>query len=247
MDVVIHLAGENVAQRWTDAQRKRILDSRVRGTTLLAETLAQLRQPPATFVSASAIGYYGTSADEPTDESGAPGDDFLATVVQQWEAAASPARGGGIRVVHPRIGLVLSRDGGALARMLPFFRLGVGGRLGSGRQWMSWISMHDLTRAFQHIIDSSQVRDVVNLVAPAPVQNREFAKTLGKVLHRPSIFPVPRFALKLLYGEMADGTVLASQRVVPRVLTDTRFVFKHAVLEDALRHELRSAPPGTAT
>jgi uncharacterized protein len=239
MDVVIHLAGENVAQRWTSAQRKRILDSRVRGTTLLADSLSRLRRPPVTFISASAIGYYGVEADAPTDESGAPGNDFLATVVQQWEAAAEAARAALIRVVHPRIGLVLSRNGGALARMLPFFRFGLGGRLGSGRQWMSWISMRDLTRAFLHIIDTSQMRGAVNLVAPNAVQNTEFTKTLGKVLHRPTILPVPRLALKLVYGAMAEGTILASQRVVPRALTDSGFVFEHPSLEEALRYELR--------
>ena len=246
MDVIIHLAGANVAQRWTRAQRERIRDSRVRGTQLLSETLAVLRRRPTSFISASAIGYYGVSADSPTDESGAPGDDFLASVVQQWEKAADPVRDAGIRVVHPRIGLVLSRRGGALARMLPFFRFGLGGRLGSGRQWMSWISMRDLTRAFQHIIATTEILDAVNLVAPTPVQNREFAKTLGKVLHRPAIFPVPRLALKLLYGEMADGTVLASQRLVPRVLTSTGFTFEHEALEDGLRYELGASSAADA-
>ena len=246
MDVVIHLAGENVATRWTAARRRRITDSRVRGTRLLCETLAKLRRPPATLISASGIGIYGLSADSPTDERGAPGQDFLAVVVQQWEAAAEPARAAGIRVVHPRMGIVLSRRGGALARMLPFFRLGVGGRLGSGTQWMSWVSMRDVVRAMQYIVDTRSLRDAVNLVAPEPVRNSDFARTLGKVLHRPAIFPVPRFALKLLYGEMADGTILASQRIVPRALSESGFTFQHPTLDVALRHELSTTANDSA-
>lgn len=238
LDAVIHLAGANVAERWTADQRRRILESRRKGTRLVAETLARLHRRPATLISASAIGYYGVEANSPVDESGAAGDDFLANVVKEWEASAAPARTAGIRVVHPRIGVVLASNGGAMSRLLPFFRTGVGGPIGDGRQWMSWISMRDLVRAFQHLLENSSIQGAVNLVAPTAVQNAEFTKALGHVLNRPAVVPVPAFALKLAYGAMAEGTILASQRVVPKVLLESGFMFEHPTIVPALRHEL---------
>ncbi len=240
-EVVIHLAGESVARHWTADRKQRILDSRTRGTSLLAQTLARLKRPPSTLISASAIGYYGVDANEAVDESGANGRDFLADVVRQWELSAAPARAAGIRVVHPRIGIVLSPHGGALERMLPFFKLGTGGRMGSGRQWMSWISMRDVTGGIHHAIDHVQVNGPMNLVAPHPVQNSEFTSVLGSVLSRPAVIPVPALALKLAFGEMASATVLASQRVIPRVLQDSGFTFQDQTLQSALRHELTAA------
>jgi len=238
VDAVVHLAGENVGARWTAARRRAIVDSRIQGTRLIAESIAKMPRKPEVLVSTSAIGIYGPRGDEWLDESSALGDDFLAEVGQQWEAATAPAREAGVRVVHLRIGIVLAASGGALGKILLSFQLGAGGVLGTGRQWMSWISREDLIGAIYHVIQTPPLAGAVNVVAPAPVTNREFTKTLGRVLHRPTIAPVPAFLLRALFGEMAEGTVLASQRVRPTALEGSGFSFLHPTLEDALRFEL---------
>lgn len=232
---VVHLAGENIASgRWNAAQKRRILDSRVQGTGLLARTLARLSSPPAVLVSASAIGIYGDRGDEVLDESSAPGNDFLADVCAQWEAAAEPAREAGIRVVHPRFGVVLSPKGGALRKMLTPFRLGLGGVIGSGRQWMSWIALEDAVAAIEHCIASENLDGPVNVVAPGAVTNRDFTKALGQALRRPTIFPMPAFAARLAFGEMADALLLASTRVRSAKLEQSEFAFRHPEIAAAL-------------
>lgn len=239
-DVVINLAGEPIAHRWTDERKKRIYDSRVRGTRALAEALATLSSRPRAYIGGSAIGYYGADrGDESLDEESAPGDDFLARTTVDWERATAPAGGAGIRVAVVRAGIVTGREGGALARMLPPFLAGVGGPLGDGRQWMSWISLTDTVRAIRFLAELDAARGAFNLVAPAPVRNAEFARTLGDVLHRPSLIPAPRIALTLMFGEMAKQTILASQRVIPKKLTGAGFEFRHPDLDSALRYELR--------
>jgi uncharacterized protein (TIGR01777 family) len=233
---VVHLAGEGIAERrWTDAQKSRILRSRTDGTTLLATTLAGLSTPPSVLVSGSAIGAYGDRGDERLTETSTRGDDFLADVVRQWESATAPAIEAGIRVVHARSGIVLSAAGGALAEQLPFFRLGIGGRVGSGRQWMSWISIMDEARALVWLLDHD-VGGPVNLVAPGAVTNREFTTTLGSVLRRPTLLPIPKPILWARLGrELTAALLYASARVDPKVLTDAGFTFTHADLEPALR------------
>jgi hypothetical protein len=239
-DAVINLAGEPIAQRWTPHRRRRIRESRVRGTTALAEALAAMPTRPKVLVSGSAVGYYGAHrGDELLDEDSAPGTDFLAETARDWERATDAASKAGIRVIQMRTGLVLGNDGGMLARMLPPFRFGLGGRLGDGRQWMSWIAMDDVTRAIRFFLDTPALSGPVNLVAPEASRNRDFTKTLGRVLRRPSIFPVPAFALETLLGTMADHTILASQHAVPKRLTGAGFEFRHPRLEEALRFELR--------
>lgn len=235
IDAFVHLAGANVGERWTPAHRREIRDSRVLGTALVARTAAALTPRPRVLVCASAVGIYGDAGDVVLDEASPSGHDFLADVGRAWEAAADPARQAGIQTVHLRFGVVLSRQGGALARMLPVFRLGGGGRLASGRQWMSWISMEDAVGAVQFALDRDTLAGAVNAVAPSPVTNAEFTDTLARVVHRPALFPVPAFALNLMFGEMAQGTLLASQRVVPRQLLAAGYVFRHATLEPALR------------
>jgi uncharacterized protein (TIGR01777 family) len=242
VDAVIHLAGENLAQRWTTAVRRRIRDSRVNGTLALARALAKLDDKPRVLLSGSAIGIYGNRGDEILDETSATGNDFLAEVCTAWEAATQPASEAGIRVVLLRTGIVIAREGGALAKMLTPFRLGVGGQLGSGRQWMSWISIDDYPRVVSFLLSTEKMQGPVNLVAPNPVTNKEFSRTLGRVLGRPTLFGVPKFALELAFGDMADDTVLASQRVLPRRLLEAGFDFQHSTLESALRAEVtRSA------
>jgi uncharacterized protein (TIGR01777 family) len=241
LDAVVHLAGENVGARWTAGRKARIRSSRVGGTRLLSEALAVASKRPAVLVSASAIGIYGNRGDEILDEQSLLGDtghDFLAAVGQEWEAAADPARTAGIRVVHPRFGVVLSREGGALSKMLLPFRLGLGGRLGSGSQWMSWISIDDAVSAILHLLGTDALLGPVNVTAPEPVRNRDFTRVLGRVLSRPAPFPVPSVALRLALGEMADGTLLSSARVLPRRLLAAAFRFTHPDLESALRHVL---------
>jgi uncharacterized protein (TIGR01777 family) len=239
VDAVVHLAGENIAaNRWTPAFKQRFRDSRVHGTKLLCDTLAGLASRPSVLVSASAIGYYGNRGDEQLDETSSAGSGFLADVCQEWEAATNSARDADIRTVNLRIGVVLSRDGGALAKMLTPFRLGLGGVLGSGRQYMSWIELGDLVRVIQFALSAAALAGPVNATAPEPVTNREFTKTLGRVLHRPTVFPMPAFAARLAFGEMADEALLASARVEPRVLTADRFEFAYPHLEPALRHVL---------
>ena len=231
-DVIIHLAGEPVAQRWTAAAKQRIRDSRVVGTRNLVETLASLPRRPEVLICASAIGYYGSRGDEILTESSAPGSGFLPEVCVAWEREAQAAEAFGIRVVRVRIGVVLAAGGGALVRMLPPFRMGVGGRLGSGRQWMSWIHLEDLAALFQFAVES-QVRGPLNAVAPHPATNSDFTRELARVLRRPAVFPVPEFALRLLFGEMAD-VLLASQRVMPAAAEAAGFHFHFPQLAQAL-------------
>ena len=239
VDAVVHLAGENIAGgRWTPGRKARIKDSRVDGTWRLCRALAGLESPPKVLVAASAIGFYGDRGDEQLDESAAAGDGFLPEVCQAWETAAAPARERGIRVVHVRIGIVLSASGGALTQMLPPFKLGVGGALGSGDQYMSWIALDDLLGIVLHVLMTDSICGPVNAVAPHPVTNREFAKTLGRVLRRPTLIPTPAFAIRAVFGEMADALLLASTRVVPAVLQASGFTFVYPQLEDALRHTL---------
>jgi uncharacterized protein len=237
IDAVIHLAGENVAGgRWTKARKQRIANSRGPVTEKLCRTLASLPQPPKVLISASAIGIYGDRGPEELHEqSDLPADPgFLTEVAMAWEAGTQPLAACGTRIVHLRIGIVLDRSGGALARMLPPFRFGLGGRLGDGHQWMSWITLHDLVRAVQYILNDDSLRGPVLAVAPTPIDNREFTRTLGKVLHRPTFLPVPRFALQLLFGEMAS-LLFASLRARPHQLLAAGFPFDHANLEAALR------------
>lgn len=242
IDAVVHLAGENVGARWTAGRKRRIRDSRVRGSRLVSEAIALSTKRPAVLVSASAIGIYGSRGEEILDEESPLGDtahDFLPAVGQEWEEAADPARAAGIRVVHPRFGLVLSPKGGALGKMLLPFRLGLGGRLGGGYQWMSWISIDDAVAALLHLLGADTLIGPVNVTAPEPLQNRDFTRILGRVLSRPTPFAVPSVALRLALGEMADGTLLSSARVLPRRLLAAGFRFAHADLESALRHVLR--------
>lgn len=240
-DAVVHLAGDPIAQgRWTPAKKARIRDSRVQGTQLLAESLAQLTKPPKAFVCASAIGYYGDRGDELLTEESSPGNSFLGKVGQEWEQASQPAAQKGIRVVNLRFGIVMSPKGGALKMMLPPFRMGAGSPLGSGRQTMSWVSLEDVVGAIHHALTHESLRGAVNVVAPNPVTNLQFTKTLGKVLRRPTLFPVPAFAVRLLFGEMADEALLASTRVAPMKLKATGFSFKHPELEGMLRAMLKT-------
>ena len=239
MDAVVHLAGESIAGgRWTTAKKLRIQESRWKGTSVLVEHLSPLRQPPKVLVCASAVGYYGDRGGELLSEESAPGSGFLADTCRNWEAVAEPAVRRGIRVVHLRTGIVLSSSGGALGKMLLPFRLGLGGKVGSGRQYMSWIAMDDLLGVIQHAISNDTIRGAVNAVAPHPVTNLEFTKTLGKVLSRPTIFPLPAFAARLALGEMANALLLASTRVQPARLQSSGFVFRYPELEAALRHVL---------
>jgi uncharacterized protein (TIGR01777 family) len=239
VDAVIHLAGENLADgRWTDERKKRILDTRVGPTRRLAEAVAKLDRKPAVLVSASAVGVYGDRGDEPLDESAAPGDGFLADVCKQWEAAAGPAAAAGVRVVHPRIGVVLTPGGGALAKQLPAFRAGGGAVLGDGRQWVSWVTLGDLVGALHHLLMTESLSGPVNCVAPEPVTNREFGRVLARVLNRPYLLTAPAAALRLMVGELADAALLSSTRAVPARLTASGFAFDHPALEPALRFVL---------
>ena len=244
-DAVLHLAGENVgAGRWTAARKAAIRDSRVNGTRLLCDTLAGLDRPPETLVCASAIGFYGDRGAEPLTEESSPGTGFLSEVCREWEAASEPAVRKGIRVVTLRIGVVLSPKGGALSRMLPVFRAGLGGVIGNGRQYVSWIALDDLVGVVLHALRSGELRGPVNAVAPRPVTNRELTEALGKALSRPTPLPVPAFALRLAVGrEMADTLLLASARVVPRRLEETGYPFLYPELGRALRHLLGKGGP----
>lgn len=236
---VLHLAGENIAEgRWTEEQKRKIRDSRVKGTHLLASTLARLAQPPSVLVSASATGFYGNRGDEVLTEDSAPGTDFLSAICREWEAATAPAEQAGIRVVHTRFGIILSPEGGALAKMLPPFRMGAGGPFGSGRQWMSWVALEDAVGAVLRSMMNESLRGPVNVVAPNAVRNAEFAQVLGRVLGRPAVVPVPAFALRLLLGEMADALLLSGQHVRPERLGAAGFAFRYPELEGALRHLL---------
>jgi uncharacterized protein (TIGR01777 family) len=248
-DAVIHLSGESVTGRWTDAKKKRIRDSRVVSTQNLSQALANADPRPKTFICASAIGYYGNRGDEPLTEESPSGDGFLSEVCREWEAATKTATDAGIRTVNLRIGLVLSHDGGALKPMLLPFRLGLGGRIGNGRQWWSWIHIADLVSAVHHILQNASNSDVerrasstgqpiswpINMTSPNPVTNADFTRSLAGTLKRPAILPVPAFAARLAFGELADEGILASARVVPRKLLESGFQFKYSDLIAALK------------
>jgi uncharacterized protein (TIGR01777 family) len=240
VDVVINLAGENLAQHWSTRVKQRIRDSRVKGTALLSRTIASLRAKPRVFLSGSAIGIYGSRRDEPLDEASTLGDDFLARVCKEWEEATAPASDVAVRVTHLRTGLVLSTAGGLLPKLLLPFRLGIGGKLGKGRQWMSWISLVDYAEAVCHLATDLSLPGAVNIVSPNPVTNEEFTDTLANVLRRPAVIPVPSFALKFAMGEMAEETALASQRVRPHRLLEAGFPYQQPTLDRALRTLLNS-------
>lgn len=246
VEAVFHLAGESVGQgRWTAAKKQRIRDSRVIGTANLVKRLAALEQRPRVLISASAVGYYGSRGDELLDETAAPGDDFLARVCGEWEQAAGEATAAGIRVVTPRLGIVLGAGGGALARMLLPFRLGLGGRLGDGRQWMPWVHLEDVAGLMLFAAEHDAVSGAVNAVSPEPVTNREFTRVLAGVLHRPAVLPAPALGLRLMLGEFAD-VLLGSQRVVPRAAEKAGYVFRFTDLQAALRDILGMEPTGQA-
>ncbi len=235
VDAVVHLAGENIAEkRWNEARKQELMASRVGPTHLLARTLAVMQRQPAVLVSASAVGIYGDRGDAIVDETTPPADDFLGRLATQWEGAADPARDAGIRVAHPRFAPILSPDGGALARMLPPFRLGLGGPLAGGRHWMPWVSIQDAVRAIVFLIEEPRLDGAFNVAAPGVVRNDEFTRALGRAVRRPAIVPVPRIALRLLFGELADAALLASARVVPTRLEEAGFSFAFPDIESAL-------------
>lgn len=241
VDVVYHLAGESVAEgRWTAAQKARIRDSRVIGTRNLVQGLKQVERKPGVLVSASAVGYYGNRGDEELTESAPPADDFLAEVCVAWEQEALAAEQLGVRTVTARTGIVLGAGGGALAKMLTPFKLGAGGPLGNGKQWMPWVHVADLARLYVHAADTSSISGPMNAVAPHPVRNSEFTKALGRQLHRPAFMPAPYIGLRLLFGEFAQ-VLFASQRVIPKVALDTGFVFQYPDIASALREILAPA------
>ena len=242
LDAVVHLAGESIAAgRWTGDRKREILESRTKGTSLLSESLARLSRPPSVFLSASAIGYYGDRDDELLTETSAPGKDFLADVCVAWEASAKPAVEKGIRTVFARFGIILDTNGGALSKMLTPFRMGIGGRVGDGKQWMSWIALEDVIAALKFLIADNSIHGPVNIVAPNPVTNATFTRSLGRTLSRPTFFPVPAFGARLAFGEMADALLLSSQKVEPAVLEDKGFMFKWPTLEPALKHILATS------
>ena len=237
-DAVVHLAGENIVGRWTAEKKRKILDSRVQGTRLLAETVAGLPEKPGAMICASAIGYYGDRGNELLREESRPGDAFLSEVVEAWEAAAEPAREAGIRVANLRFGIVLSPEGGALGTTLPLFKVGGGGKVGSGRQWWSWVALDDVVGAIMHALENDSVEGPVNVVTPNPMTNAEYTKVLGDVLGRPTLIPAPAPALRAVLGEVADELLLASARVEPAKLKETDYDFRHPELDGALRHLL---------
>ena len=241
VDAVIHLAGESIMGRWNAAKKQRIRDSRVQGTSLLAKTLASLDSKPRAFICASAIGYFGDRGDESLTEQSPPGQGFLADVCRQWEDAAQPAADAGIRVAHARFGLVLHPQGGGLKQILPIFKLGLGGVLGSGDQFWSWVSLNDVTAILHQALYDDRLAGPINVVSPEPPTNRAFTKTLGRVLRRPTVFPVPRFAARAVIGPFADEGLLASQRVIPEKLTRANYRFRDPQLEPALRLMLGKA------
>ena len=240
LDAVVHLAGENIsAGRWTAERKRRIRDSRIQGTRFLAQSISRLFDPPKVLVSVSATGYYGDRGEAQLDEESERGAGFLAEVCEGWEKATGPALMRGIRVVTPRLGMVLSASGGALPKMLPVFRLGLGGKIGNGRQYMSWISLSDVVGAIDHVIRNESIHGPINVVTPSAVSNMEFAFTLGRVLGKRAVFTLPAFAARLLFGQMADEVLLASTRVLPAKLKDTGYNFKFPELEGALRSALQ--------
>jgi len=233
-DAVIHLAGESIVGRWTEEKKAKIRDSRVGGTTALAEALAQAKEKPQVFASSSAIGYYGDRGNELLNEHSSPGSGFLPEVCRDWEAATKAAVDAGIRTVQMRTGVVLSKNGGALGKMLTPFRLGMGGRIGDGQQWMSWIDVQDMVGAIHHVLKSDLLQGPVNMVAPKPVTNEEFTKTLASALSRPAVFPLPAFAVKLAFGEMGETVLLGSQRVEPTQLVMSGYPFRFSTLRASL-------------
>jgi uncharacterized protein (TIGR01777 family) len=239
-DAIVHLAGAPIARRWTEARKREIRESRVKGTSLLARTVTAMAAKPRVVLSGSAVGYYGDRGDERLDEHSSPGRDFLSEVVTAWEGAAAPIADAGVRLVLLRTGIVLSPDGGALEKLLLPFKLGVGGPMGGGRQWMSWISIGDHLRAMEHALFADSLHGPANLAAPNPVTNASFATTLGRVLNRPALIPMPSFALELMFGEMARATILAGQRVAPHALAASGFEFTEPTLEGALRSVLNT-------
>ena len=238
-DAVVHLAGESIASgRWTDEKKRRIRESRVQGTTLLSQALARLSRPPLRFICASAIGYYGSRGDEVLTEESRAGNDFLSEVCVEWERATQPASEKGINTCMTRFGIILDKEGGALEKMLTPFRLGLGGKIGDGKQWMSWIALNDVVSALGFLLESSSMHGPVNIVAPNPVTNADFTKTLGKVLSRPTFLSVPAFAVRLAFGEMADGLLLSSAKVEPKKLKDEGFKYRFPNLDAALSEVL---------
>ena len=240
IDAAVHLSGKNVAVRWNEQRKAELIQSRVESTQLLCKTLAKLSPRPSTLIAASAIGFYGERGDEALDEDSPPGVGFFPELCQAWESATEPARDAGIRVVNLRIGVVLSIDGGALQKMLLPFRLGLGGPIGSGKQYMSWIEAGDLVRATVFALENENLAGPVNAVAPAQVRQREFAKTLAHVLHRPAILPMPAAAVRLLFGEMGQTLLLGGAKVFPKRLSDAGYSFQYSQLEDALRAQILS-------
>ena len=238
-DAVVHLAGESIVGRWTEAQKAKIRESRVTGTQNLAIALAQAKHKPHVFVCGSAIGYYGNRGDEVLREESTPGTGFLADVCREWEAATKPAIAAGIRTAQIRTGIVLSSKGGALAKMLTPFKFGVGGKVGDGRQWMSWIDVQDMVGAIHHVLKNDLLQGPVNVVAPKPVTNAEFTRTLASVLTRPAIFPVPSFVVKAAFGEMGESVLLGSQRVEPSHLVSSGYPFRFRDLRASLKNTLQ--------
>ena len=239
-DAVIHLAGRTIASRWTDSAKSEIWNSRIGPTRHLAQALAAAREKPKVLLSSSAIGYYGPRGDEILTEESMPGDGFAADVSREWEDAAQPAAAAGIRTICLRTGIVLSKNGGALKKLLPPFKMGVGGRVATGKQYMSWIDLQDMVGAIHHLLKADLVHGPVNLVAPKPVTNAEFTKTLAAVLHRPAIFPVPAAALRLMFGQMADELLIHGQRVEPTKLVTSGYPFRFRDLKASLEHVVKS-------
>jgi uncharacterized protein len=239
-DAVIHLAGESIMGRWTPAKKSKIRDSRVKGTLNLSQALADTEEKPRVFICGSAIGYYGDRGEELLREESAPGTGFLSEVCQEWEEATMPAVQADIRTAHIRTGIVLSPNGGALKSMLLPFKLGLGGKVGSGRQWMSWIDLRDMIGAIHHIMKNDLIQGPVNTVAPKPVMNAEFTKTLASALSRPAIFPVPAFAVKAIFGEMGEALLLTSQKVEPGRLIASGYPFRYRDLKTSLESILKA-------
>lgn len=240
-DAIVHLGGASIADgRWTDKRKAILRSSRVDSTRVLVDSLTHLKQPPRVFVCASAIGYYGDRGDELLTESSGYGNDFLAILCRAWEAEATRASANGIRTVTTRFGVILATQGGALPQMLTPFKLGVGGRLGSGKQWISWVALEDVVKVLRTAIDNENVNGPVNVVAPQPVRNSEFTRVLAGVLHRPAVFPAPAFALRLALGQMADALLLSSQRVQPEKLAKISYKFRYETLQSALQAILRN-------
>ena len=234
LDAVIHLAGENLFGRWNEKKKQAIHDSRVKSTAFLAKTLAAMEQKPKVLICASAIGYYGDRGEDECIEMAEAGDGFLGTVCRQWEQATMPASEAGIRVVNLRFGVVLGKEGGSLAKMLPAFKMGMGGPLGDGQQWVSWVSIDDAVRAVAFALEHESLAGSVNVVSPQPVRNKEFAQAIGHALLRPEVVPVPKRILKFMFGEMAEETLLASTKVLPHKLQTEDFQFQHPDLNTAL-------------